>query len=381
MGGPFGSVASVRAWGNALLLLAVAAVNLSIFPIPQPPQPPGEFVKRQGTQLLRHGQPFRFVGVNCYRLAERSDWGDEIFATLAAHGVKVVRFWAFQKHCGPTGTDFTKFDALVEAAIAHDILLLPVLENQWAACTYGPDIKQREWYESGWREQRFGPLSYREYVRAVAVHFRNAAQILAWQLINEPEIWPDTEENFAVLRRFAVEAAQELKAMDPNHMVSLGLLGLGQPSTTGKRYRALHDTTRIDVVSAHDHGYIFYAMPGNDAAKPQNSFYADLCDARRLGKPFLATESCVPLPWINGDEGRRVELFRAKLDAFFAAGGAGYIVWNYEPRIESDCGFDAHDPVLGLLGEASVKLTRPSSRRALPRRLEDTFRDRAEALD
>jgi len=346
----------VRVRGQPLLLAALALCNLSVLPKQPALQPPSRFVQRAGERLLRHNQDFRFVGVNCYRLAERVEERDDILQTLAAHGVKVVRFWAFQKHCGPTGLDFRRFDLLLEAAKQHDVLLLPVLENHWGACTYGPEIKGREWYESGWRTDRHGPRPYLEYIRALAAHWRDEPQVLAWQLVNEPEVYPDTKENYAVLRKFATDAAGEVKRMDPNHLVSLGLLGLGQPATAEKRFRSLHDTVQIDLVSAHDHGYIFEPMPGRDAPRPANSFYADLLAARWLRKPFLATESCVPLPWVGGNSHKRVELFRAKLDAFFAGGGDGYILWNYEPEIESECGFDEDDPVLALLKEFASDL-------------------------
>jgi mannan endo-1,4-beta-mannosidase len=346
----------VPAWRHGLVVIAVGVCNLSVLPVPPRPQPPGEFVTARGPTLFRQGEPFRFVGVNCYRLAEHAARADALFEVLAGHGVKVVRFWAFQRHCGPDGLDFSRFDAITAAARRHDVLLLPVLENHWGACTYGPPIKPPTWYENGWRNDRLGPLPWLEYARAVVGRYREEPQILAWQLINEPEIWPDTTGNFGILQKFAHEAARELKAADPNHLISLGLLGLGQPSTAHARYRALHDCRDLDLVTAHDHGYIAEAMPGRREVRPTNSFFADLLAARALRKPFLATESCVPLPWVDGDRQRRVELFRAKIEAFFAAGGAGYLLWNFEPVIESECGFDAYDPLLRLLGEVSLRL-------------------------
>lgn len=38
------------------------------------------------------GQLGRFLGVNCYDLAERAGQADAVFAHLATHGVRVVRF-------------------------------------------------------------------------------------------------------------------------------------------------------------------------------------------------------------------------------------------------------------------------------------------------
>ena len=350
----------MQAWQAIALLSAVAAANLTFVPVQPAATADTHFVSRHGRVLLRDGQPFRFVGVNCYRLAEVSNRADEILGHLAAHGVKVVRFWAFQKRCGSSGREFARFDALVAAAKRHDVLLLPVLENHWNHCTYARrgTVKQREWYASGWREQSFdgAPLSYSDFIRAIGEHFRDERQILAWQLMNEPEIYPDSEESFVVLQRFAREATAELKSADPNHLVSFGLLGLGQPSTMGKHFRALHNFREMDLVAAHDHGYIYEPLAGHAWPRRENSFYADLCDARSLLKPFVATESGIALEWVTGDRAYRAQLFRAKLDAFFAAGGSGYILWNYEPEPDTDYGFGPDDPVMETIAVVASRL-------------------------
>lgn len=346
--------------GTILLLSALGALNFSLFPSQPHPAALPEFVACRGQQLLRNGAPFRFVGVNCYRLAELAPQADQIFSTLSSHGVKVVRFWAFQKRCGPSGRDFSTFDALVAAAKRHDILLLPVLENHWKQCTFsgGQEWKPREWYEAGWRANGFfgAPLSYRAYIRALAEHFRDEPQILGWQLMNEPEIYPDTDENAAMLQTFARQAARALRQADPNHLISVGLLGLGQPATTGGRFRALHNAVEIDVVSAHDHGYIYEPMAGRGPSRRENSFYSDLWAARSLNKPFVATESGIALHWVNGDRANRAELFRAKMRAFFEAGGAGFILWNYEPFPDTAHGFDASDPVMEIIADVAALL-------------------------
>ena len=341
----------------AMLLLAI--LNLTFIPACCCPFTSSGFVTRQGALLLRNGKPFRFVGVNCYRLTAYAENADEIFSTLAMHGVRVVRFWAFQPLCGSADCDFSKLERLLAAAKRYDILLLPVLENHWSAGTFGEGVKPRDWYAEGWRTNAFGaaPLSYRDFLLAVATHFRDEPQILAWQLINEPEIYPDTEENFGVLRRFVWEAADALKQADLNHLISVGLLGLGQPSTAGRKFRALHDLRNIDLVSAHDHGYIYDPMPGRGWLVPANVFYRDLCDAASLDKPFLATEAAIPLSWVKGNRKNRAELFRRKLNAFFSAGGTGYILWNYEPEPDTESGFDANDPVLELIGRTAGRLS------------------------
>lgn len=347
----------MQAWREIAAVTIAAAANLTFVPVRPAPTGSGHFVGRQGQALRRDGSPFRFVGVNCYRLAELSDRADEILGTLAAHGVGVVRFWAFQKSCGPGGRDFRRFEAIMAAAKRHNVLLFPVLENHWNHCTYSDSHQWKPpgWYAAGWRDTGFAgaPISYREYVRAIAAHFRNEPQILAWQLVNEPEIYPETDENFSVLRRFAVDAAHELKQADPNHLVCLGLLGLGQPSTSGKKFRALQNFREIDLVSAHDHGYAFEPLAGREWERRYDSLYADLCDARSLEKPLIATESGIALEWVGGDRAHRAKLFVAKMRAFFAAGGSGYMLWNYEPSPDTDYGFGPDDPVMQVITDVA----------------------------
>ncbi len=350
----------MRAWVLGLLLVLTGGVNLSVLGPRESRPEDSAFVTRHGEQLVLHGSRFRFVGINCYQLAEAPGRADQFFSFFAANGIRVVRFWAFQKQCGPDGRDFSAFDRIMAAARRHDIRLIPVLENHWQACTYGPRVKPADWYRVGWRTEALGPTPYLDYVRALAAHFRNEPQILCWQLVNEPEIYPDTEANCAVLRDFASLASRQLRRIDPNHLISLGLLGIGQPSTTGARFLKLHEITSIDVVSAHDYGYIEEPLPGLTWEKRENSLYADLCDARALAKPFLATEAGIPLSWVKGDHIRRAELFRAKLRAFFDAGGTGFLLWNYEPTPHSDHGFDERDPVIEVIREAASRLNAAS---------------------
>jgi mannan endo-1,4-beta-mannosidase len=348
---------------NTIVLLIAAATSISVTPwVPRFNAPDG-FVHAEGSRLMRNGRPFRFVGINCFELADYHADADAILRKLADHKVRVVRFWAFQSHCGPSGRDFSRFDAIVSAAKEHDILLLPVLENHWKHCTYDnhEPWKPPSWYARGWSEDRYGgaPLSYRDYIRALAEHFRNEPQILAWQLMNEPEIDPESPAHARTLRAFARDASREVRAVDPHHMISLGLLGLGQPSTAATYYIQLHQSPEITLVSAHDHGYWDDPMPGRGWNWFYNTAAADLADAGYLQKPFLVTEAGIPRDWMGYDLQKRAEKFRAKLLAFSQTQTAGYILWNYEPNLCTEYGFDPNDPIWDVLTEAAAWFDSP----------------------
>jgi endo-1,4-beta-mannosidase len=342
---------------RAIVLAVVVAPNLSVTPsAPRFESLPG-FVGARGQQLVRHDQPFRFVGVNCFELADYADRADDIFGKLSAHHVKVVRFWAFQKHCGPTGRDFARFESLVVAARRHDVLLLPVLENHWLHCTYdnNEEWKPASWYADGWRADRYGgaPMTFRDYARAVTGHFRDEPQIICWQLMNEAEIEPSSPANARVLRQFALDATREVRETAPHHLVSLGLLGVGQPSTEGDHFARLHNFRDMTIVAAHDHGYWDEPLPGHGWRWLYNTVAADMADAGYLQKPFLITEAGIPVDWVKGDLALRAEKFRVKLRAFSRTGTSGYILWNYEPSPCTDYGFGPDDPIWPVLKEAA----------------------------
>ncbi len=146
------------------------------------------------------GAPFRFVGVNAFFLAndpavyqcgsthvqdperEVDDWFGHISGDF---GGKVVRFWAFQTWTDG-GTDWQSFDRIMRLANTHGLKVLPVLENEWAACTRGGD-KDDTWFAGGYRSPYGGyRLSYKEYVQRVVERYRDEPAIFGWMLMNEP---------------------------------------------------------------------------------------------------------------------------------------------------------------------------------------------------
>src|SRR5204863_4947508 len=122
------------------------------------------FVGRQGTAFVRDGVPFRPIGVNFYSAAgdpaifqcgppkENPDdqLGDDFGRIRAETGSTVVRFWAFQSYTNG-GTDWQSLDRVMRLAKEHDLLLIPVLENQWSDCTRGGP-RDAGWYAGRYRQ-------------------------------------------------------------------------------------------------------------------------------------------------------------------------------------------------------------------------------------
>jgi hypothetical protein len=236
----------------------------------------GGFVGRQGTAFVRDGAPFRPLGVNFYSAAGdpaifqcgpvKSDPDtqlDEYFGRIRAEtGSNVVRFWAFQGYTAG-GTDWRALDRVMRLAKQHDLLLIPVLENQWADCTLGAP-RDAGWYAGRYRQPDGGYLlSYEEYVRRVVSRYRDEPTILAWMLMNEAEAKrPDGTSDPDALYGFADQMSRLVKEIDPNHLVSLGVIGGGQPGTAGPSFERLHALSTLDLVTAHDYKADEVPLPG-----------------------------------------------------------------------------------------------------------------------
>jgi len=305
------------------------------------------FVSACGTQFCLNGQPFRFVGVNFYGAAgtcgPSSSNLSSAFQTLQSQtGTKVVRFWAFQSMTNG-GTDFSKLDAVVAAAKAQGIYLLPTLENHWGDCTVG-GTKSPTWYASGYKSNYGYPLSYRDYVGRVVSHYANEPTIFGWMLMNEAE-----DSDATGLYNFASDMSSYIRSLDPNHMITLGTIGTGQNGTSGSNYVRLYSLPNLNFVEAHDYNNESQALPGGPVSNPNSCSNSIACDVAQaiqvMKKPFIIGEA-----GITSGSARPSEL-DAKINAIFQAGGSGYLYWEWTPTGSGgdQYQFGPGDPVNGIL--------------------------------
>jgi mannan endo-1,4-beta-mannosidase len=268
LGVMFGVIAMLAGPGNPLTSAGGTRIGRA--------QAGAGFVGRQGTAFVRDAVPLRPIGVNFYSAAgdpaifqcgPRQDDPDaqldDYFRRIRSEtGSTVVRFWAFQSYTGG-GTDWRALDRVVRLAKAHGLLLIPVLENQWADCTLGGP-RDAGWYAGRYREPDGGyPLAYEEYVRRVVTRYRDEPAILAWMLMNEAEAKrPDGTGDPDALYGFAEQMSRLVKELDPNHLVALGVIGGGQPGTAGASFERLHALPTLDLVTYHDYLADEVPLPG-----------------------------------------------------------------------------------------------------------------------
>lgn len=352
-------VAGWRRWAGPVVgAVCVAALGSALVGTPPATASSSSFVSAAGGQFLLGGRPTKFVGYNQYRLTSMpggfvcdGSYGPISDASLAqrldqmkAAGATVVRSWWFQRFWqqGPAGDQWAAFDRLLSAAAARSMRVIPVLVNQWPDCEWPSIAKNHGFYASAYRSPGYGnSLSFRDWATMVATRYASRPELAWWTLVNEPEAgFVDGNGSYqcptdaaAVLRAFADDMTGAIKAVDPNHLVSLGTIGEGQCGTSGDEYRFVH-AGAVDILEIHDYHHANQPMPGDQ----YNGAQVRLNQATALGKPIFVGEAGIaadigPTGSSTGTINRttlarRAQFFNARMAAQLTAGMDGYLVWE-----------------------------------------------------
>lgn len=330
----------------------------------------GSLVTRTGTQFQLDGKPFRFVGFNLFDAASTpaytcASWPRYTDAELDAAfgymhdraGATVVRFWAYQPYT-QGGTDFGGVDRVLEAARAHHMRVLPVLEDGPGYCTTGPSgqakyaVGNGTWYLSGYRRP-YGTakLSFRDYARVVTTRYRGNPTILGWSMMNEAETSRRGARGQSGLLDFARDMAQVIKAADPTHLLTVGTQSNSAPGASGTDFAQVYGISQVDFTEVHDwasRGSDTEPIPGvaGDGGLPSpNSPGCQAITApvacsfaiagRVLDKPMVVGEAGIAAN-TDAERARRADLLGAKMDAAFAHGVAGYLVWQFNKVVDTE---------------------------------------------
>ena len=275
------------------------------------------FVQRQGAAFVLDGKPWRPVGYNQYRLTSIAggylcDGGygaisDASLATrldqMKAAGANTVRTWFFQSYYQGSATNhWAPFDRLVNAAAARGMKVVPVLVNQWTDCEPSPAHKDVTFYESTYKTPNtFGyPLSFKSYATMVAQRYASNPAVAFWQLVNEAQASTasgacNEAAAASALRNFGDDMTAAIKAVDPNHLVSLGTIGSGQCGAVTTNFQYIH-AGAVDMCDVHDYDHATQPIPGDQ----WNGTQVRLNQCNALGKPIVTAES-----GIVADVGRR----------------------------------------------------------------------------
>ncbi|GAA1878977.1 cellulase family glycosylhydrolase [Lapillicoccus jejuensis] len=349
-----------------------------------------DFVRRSGAQLTVGGEPYRFVGFNLYDAAASDVYScapqyrldDESLATTLRDakekaGATVVRFWAYQTYTDG-GRDFSGVDRFIAAAKAAGLRVLPVLEDGPGDCSTRStrvalsQVDEGHWYSSGYRSPLGSArLSYRDYARVMAQHYKDEPAILGWMLVNEAETTERDAQGRSSLVSFAGDMAQVVHEADPNHLVTLGSQSNGAPGASGSDFYDVYRQGGLDFTEVHDwnaYGSDTEAMPGavdgllpdpttGTCARTDAPVACSFAISRMLGKPIVVGESGIAATDEAG-RARRARLLGAKLDAAFRDGASGYLIWQLQdsddPLAVKVSGSDPLLPILKAAGAESL---------------------------
>lgn len=324
--------------------------------------PPSPYVTRSGAALTLGGAPFRFTGLNIYNAnSTGSCWYDMVSGstlsdslTAIGPGKEAMRAWFFQSLATRNGVrDWTAFDHTLAVARSHGVKVIVTLGNQWGDCETG-GYRNDQWYAGAFLTRRDPgmALSYAAWVAQVVARYRNEPAILDWQLMNEAEVKPARDSaacsvNAArTLKNFAGVMSLVVKAIDRNHLVSIGTMGGGQCGAQGAEYQSLYSLPTLDLCEYHDY-QADAAMPGDQF----NGLQVRLNQCRALNKPLMVDEVGIRPSDVGGTYDARAAMFAAKFSAQFAAGVVGELAWAWNKDFSTPADYDIGpgDPALAVL--------------------------------
>lgn len=338
--------------------------------------PANTFVRTRGSQFVRGGKPFRFVGANVsvmYRDEDRMRL-PETMRQASQAGIRVVRVWASgeggPKDIGPVGADSSDWprthplrwspgnwneeslvhlDKVIAEAARNQLLVQLCLVNwwrdtggitqylRWAGITDAADEK----FHFGINPERAMLFYtneetrrlYREHLEKLVTRrntvtgtlYRDDPTIFGWELMNEAQA---VTGRWSERRSWIAEMSTYLKSLDPNHIITPGDWGY---RTAAERREWLRDhlLPNVDYCDVHH-----YPRPDADLFVDSPAALRGFIDNRAaaalsIKKPLVLGEFGMGP---EGHEGfSQVEWYRAFLEGNVSAGTAGAMFWILTP--------------------------------------------------
>lgn len=306
-----------------------------------------------GQTMQLHDEPFRFVGVNNWGIAWAPDgcqiggFDDQdaalarMFDDLVGMRASVARIWAFQPYAGPSGSDYSRFDRVIKYARRANVRLIFVLENgRRDACSKG-EMRTDQWFASDYKVRYDeNALSYPDYVTGLVEYYAAEPTILAWELMHEAGA-----TDFEALNAFVVDMSSRIRGIESKHLISIGLNG-GDDNTATSRidgppssYHKLHEHGTVDLVDVHNFLSLNLAL---QVSPPSES--SAVAIAKSLNKPIFFGALAITVP-DNGTASlqKRANGMKLQIDAAFANGFAGVLLYDYFPDWSTTDGTTSFD--------------------------------------
>ncbi|KAI3667163.1 hypothetical protein L6452_42212 [Arctium lappa] len=292
----------------------------------------GSFAEARMHHFMANGKPLYFNGFNAFWLmCMASDPSTkakvtDAFKQASKLGMNVVRTWAFSDGCRkPLQTSpgcynedmFKGLDFVISEAKQNGLHLILSLVNNWD--DFGGKKQYVQWArDHGGQylnsdDEFFSNVVvkgyYKNHVKSMltrcnsitGVAYKDDPTIFAWELMNEPRFQSDLSGK--LLQEWIVEMAAEIKSIDKNHLLEIGLEGFYRESMPDKKQSNPGYEVGTDFISNNQINNVDFAtihiypdqwVPGSDEARAEfvekriNSYIED-CKSI-LGKPLLIAE-------------------------------------------------------------------------------------------
>ncbi|XP_028761693.1 mannan endo-1,4-beta-mannosidase 2 isoform X1 [Neltuma alba] len=354
-------------------------------------EPQLAFVTRNGTQFVLDGEAFYINGWNSYWLMSQAvdEFSryrvQEILQTGAKMGLSVCRTWAFndgdynalQTSPGQFNEQvFKALDYVIAEARQHGIRLLLSLVNNLQP--YGGKTQYVNW---AWQEGIglsssndsffFDPSIrsyFKNYIKTIltrkntitGIEYRNDPVIFGWELINEPRCMSDPSGD--TLQEWIEEMASFVKAIDKNHLVTVGLEGFYGPhdpksltvnpedwaSKLGSDFIRNSKVSNIDFTSVHIYpDQWFHDQLFEDQLKFVSKWMLSHMEDgdKVLKRPVLFSEYGWSDMNQNFSTAEREKMYKTILNIIYKSAkrkrsGAGVLVWQFLVRGIEEFGDD-----------------------------------------
>lgn len=304
------------------------------------------FVTKDGTQLMRDGKPYRYIGTNLWYasiLASEGEGGNrERFCKELDH-LKSIGITNLRIATGPdAGSDLANpakpylqtapgifndtilkgLDFAIAELEKRGMTAVIYLNNAWdwsggfgfylKQCGYGDSPNTNEdggynryvEYCSNFAREPKALEMYYSYIKSIISRtnsitgraYRDEPAIMSWQLCNEPRAF--SKENKELLAKWIAKAAALIKSIDNNHLVSTGSEGYIGCEVDAELCERIHADKNIDYLTIHiwpvNWGWAPRSNPdsGIGNACTESGKYIDehIAMAKRIDKPLVIEE-------------------------------------------------------------------------------------------
>ena len=258
-----------------------------------------EIITREGTQLVKNGKPYHYIGTNMWYasvLGSEGEGGDRERLCRELDHLKEIGVTNLRILTGPDAgsalanpakpylqtapgvlndTILQGLDFVIAELEKRGMDAVIYLNNAWdwsggygfylKECGYGDSpntnipggYNEYVDYCANFSREPKAIEMYYNYIKAIVSRtnsitgrlYKDEPAIMAWQLCNEPR--PFAKENKEAFAKWISEAAALIKSIDPNHLVSTGSEGYIGCEVDMELCERIHADENIDYLTIH----------------------------------------------------------------------------------------------------------------------------------